>query len=129
LTEQDIRESVGFLLVYSITSRRSFEEVVTAYQLILRSKRKGRFSVILVANKCDLESEREVGIQEGRDLAMHFGCTFIETSAKKCIRVDEAFMNLVHEIRKRELADLSTYNKPRDSDDRSRGCRGSCVIV
>jgi hypothetical protein len=37
---------------------------------------------------------------EGRDLAKHFGCRFIETSAKQRINVDEAFSQLVREIRK-----------------------------
>ena len=37
---------------------------------------------------------------EGRDLAKHFNCKFIETSAKQRINVDEAFTNLVREIRK-----------------------------
>lgn len=37
---------------------------------------------------------------EGRDLAKHFGCRFIETSAKQRINVDEAFFQLVREIRK-----------------------------
>ena len=37
---------------------------------------------------------------EGRDLAKHFGCKFIETSAKQRVNVDEAFSNLVREIRK-----------------------------
>ena len=44
-------------------------------------------------------------ISEGRDLAKHFGCKFIETSAKQRINVDEAFSTLVREIRK--------YNKVR----------------
>jgi hypothetical protein len=39
-------------------------------------------------------------ITEGRDLAKHLGCRFIETSAKQRINVDEAFSNLVREIRK-----------------------------
>ena len=39
-------------------------------------------------------------ISEGRDLAKHFGCKFIETSAKMRINVDEAFSNLVREIRR-----------------------------
>ena len=39
-------------------------------------------------------------ISEGRDLAKHFGCKFIETSAKQRINVDEAFSTLVREIRK-----------------------------
>jgi GTPase KRas protein len=37
---------------------------------------------------------------EGRDLAKHFNCKFIETSAKNRINVDEAFWELVREIRR-----------------------------
>ena len=37
---------------------------------------------------------------EGRDLAKYFNCKFIETSAKQRINVDEAFSNLVREIRR-----------------------------
>lgn len=37
---------------------------------------------------------------EGRDLAKHFTCKFIETSAKQRINVDEAFSTLVREIRR-----------------------------
>lgn len=45
-------------------------------------------------------------LAEGRDLAKHFGCKFIETSAKQRINVDEAFSNLVREIRKYNKVDL-----------------------
>ncbi|KAJ6612304.1 hypothetical protein B0H10DRAFT_307590 [Mycena sp. CBHHK59/15] len=39
-------------------------------------------------------------MNEGRDLAKHFGCKFIETSAKQRVNVDDAFSNLVREIRR-----------------------------
>jgi GTPase KRas len=120
MREQYMRTGEGFLLVYSITSRNSFEEISTFHQQILRVKDQDSFPVIVVANKCDLEYERQVGMNggtisifivvcyeltlrratEGRDLAKHFGCKFIETSAKQRINVDEAFSNLVREIRK-----------------------------
>lgn len=95
-----MRTGEGFLLVYSITSRNSFDEILTFHQQILRVKDKDSFPVVVVANKCDLEYERQVGSHEGRELAKHFGCRFIETSAKQRINVDEAFSNLVREIRR-----------------------------
>ncbi len=100
MREQYMRTGEGFLLVYSITSRSSFEEIVTFQQQILRVKDKDYFPVIVVANKCDLEQDRQVSQQEGRDLAKQFGCRFIEASAKQRINVDEAFYNLVREIRR-----------------------------
>ena len=57
-----MRTGEGFLLVYSITSRNSFEEISTFHQQILRVKDKDTFPVILIANKCDLEYERQVGM-------------------------------------------------------------------
>jgi GTPase KRas protein len=125
MREQYMRTGEGFLLVYSITSRNSFEEMSTFHQQILRVKDQDSFPVVVVANKCDLEYERQVGMNgrvllvfemiasynwlnrfaEGRDLAKHFGCKFIETSAKQRINVDEAFSSVVREIRK--------YNKVR----------------
>ncbi|KAI0346595.1 ras-domain-containing protein [Trametopsis cervina] len=142
MREQYMRTGEGFLLVYSITSRNSFEEISTFYQQILRVKDMDQFPVIIVANKCDLEYERQVGMNEGRDLAKHFGCKFIETSAKQRINVDEAFTNLVREIRK--------YNKEQqtgrpgqqsgppgapgvygtqNADDGTAGCCGGCIVA
>ena len=100
MREQYMRIGEGFMLVYSITSRQSFEEVMTFQQQILRVKDMDYFPVIVVGNKCDLESERQVSKQEGEALARSFGCRFIETSAKSRINVDNAFYDLVREIRR-----------------------------
>ena len=65
MREQYMRTGEGFLLVYSINSRQSFEEILTFQQQILRVKDKDYFPIIVVGNKCDLEHEREVPT-EGR---------------------------------------------------------------
>ena len=65
-----MRTGEGFLLVYSITSRNSFEEISTFHQQILRVKDKDSFPVIVVANKCDLEFERQVGMN-GTSIILH----------------------------------------------------------
>lgn len=145
MREQYMRTGEGFLLVYSITSRASFEEIPTFQQQILRVKDKDYFPVIVVGNKCDLESERAVRQQEGRDMAAHFNCKFIETSAKSRINVDEAFYNLVREIRRynKEQSGGAPMNQSTPAhggsggqgkneyggDDDDKGCCASCVIL
>lgn len=62
MREQYMRAGEGFILVYSITSRSSFQFVKELYQQILRTKDKDYFPVVLVANKSDLEYERQVGM-------------------------------------------------------------------
>jgi GTPase KRas protein len=69
MREQYMRTGEGFLLVYSITSRQSFEEILTFQQQILRVKDKDYFPIIVVGNKCDLEGERQVSKQ-----GMHCFC-------------------------------------------------------
>lgn len=43
--------------------------------------------VILVGNKCDMEEERVVSAERGRQLAEQLGVEFYETSAKENINV------------------------------------------
>lgn len=107
MREQYMRNGEGFLLVYSITSRMSFDEISTFYQQICRVKDRDYFPMVLVGNKCDLESDRQVSSQEGKDLAKRFGCQFIETSAKQKINVEEAFFEVVKDIRR--------YNKEQEN--------------
>lgn len=71
MREQYMRTGEGFLLVYSITSRQSFEEIMTFQQQILRVKDKDYFPIIVVGNKCDLESERQVSTEGGSKLYTH----------------------------------------------------------
>jgi small GTP-binding protein len=63
MREQYMRTGEGFLLVYSITSQQSFEEIKTFQQQILRVKDKDYFPMIVVGNKCDLDGEREVSTE------------------------------------------------------------------
>lgn len=63
MREQYMRNGEGFLLVYSITSRLSFEEINTFYQQIRRVKDRDFFPMVLIANKCDLEHDRQVSSQ------------------------------------------------------------------
>lgn len=121
MREQYMRTGAGFLLVYSIESRASFEKINMFHRQILRVKDKVFVPVVVVGNKLDLEPIRKVGKNgsfvssssslfsdsfltsetiEGGDLARHFGCKFLETSAKNCINIDEAFTGLVREIRR-----------------------------
>ncbi|EGN99072.1 hypothetical protein SERLA73DRAFT_181870 [Serpula lacrymans var. lacrymans S7.3] len=146
MREHYMRTGEGFLLVYAITSRDSFEEINTYYQQLLRVK-DGPCPVILVGNKCDLEYERQVGMNEGRDLAKHFGCKFIETSAKTRLNVDDAFNNIVREIRRfnklqqtgRPLMAGSAASKPEAysngnrgdglNEDNHDGCCSGCIVA
>jgi GTPase SAR1 family protein len=50
---------------------------------------KGQPPLVLVGNKSDLEDDRVVGRQAGQELARRWKCTFLETSAKNELNVNE----------------------------------------
>lgn len=60
MREHYLRAGEGFILVYSITSRRSFEDMTEIHQQILRVKDRDCFPAVIVGNKCDLEHQRQV---------------------------------------------------------------------
>jgi GTPase KRas protein len=100
MREQQIRSGEGFMLVYSITSRASFDEILGYHQRLLQIKDKDYFPMILVGHHCDREVERHVSKQEGEALARSFGCPFLEASSGKKINVQKTFYDLVREIRR-----------------------------
>eukprot|EP01094_Clydonella_sp_ATCC50884_P001204 TRINITY_DN1089_c3_g1_i1.p2 TRINITY_DN1089_c3_g1~~TRINITY_DN1089_c3_g1_i1.p2 ORF type:complete len:190 (-),score=79.11 TRINITY_DN1089_c3_g1_i1:178-747(-) len=100
LRDQWIRDCEGFVLIYSITSRGSFEQVSVFKDQVMRVKDADKLPMMLVGNKCDLEDQRQVNPEEGQELAKKFGCQFKEASAKTRVNVEEAFYDLVREIRR-----------------------------
>ncbi|XP_049851636.1 ras-like protein rasD [Schistocerca gregaria] len=127
MRDQYIRVGKGFLIVYSIVNRRSFEEIEEFRNSILRVREVDHFPIILVGNKCDLEASREVAYIEGLELSKSYNCPFVETSAKNRIRVDECFLELVKEIRKYDLQNASlTESSTQKSTSRRSGI---CVVV
>lgn len=81
MREQYMRTGEGFLLVYSITSRQSFEEITTFQQQILRVKDKDYFPMVVVGNKCDLEGEREVTRQGKQSSLLRHKTPFLDCLA------------------------------------------------
>ncbi|PWN46749.1 putative small G-protein Ras2 [Violaceomyces palustris] len=101
LRDQWIREGEGFLLVYSISARATFERVERFRNQISRVKDQEPHTVpiMLVGNKCDKVNEREVSRDEGQALANRLGCKFVESSAKTCVNVERAYYTVVRMIR------------------------------
>uniref|UniRef100_A0A182N5Y2 Uncharacterized protein n=1 Tax=Anopheles dirus TaxID=7168 RepID=A0A182N5Y2_9DIPT len=88
----------GYVLVYSITSQRSFEVIKIIYEKLLDMMGKAYVPVVLVGNKTDLHQERAVPTEEGRKLAETWKAQFLETSAKQNESVTDVFSLLIAQI-------------------------------
>ena len=60
MREQYMRSGEGFLLVYSVADRSSFDELPRLHRQILRVKDRDEFPMLMVANKADLQHQRMV---------------------------------------------------------------------
>lgn len=96
--DQYMRTGDGFICVYAITLPHSFSKIKDFYDHVRRVKDIETFPLVILGNKCDLESERKVSTEEGQTLAQELGGKFLETSAKTATNVDEAFHTIVREM-------------------------------
>lgn len=100
MREQYMRTGEGFLLVFSVTDKSSFDEIPRFHTQILRVKDKDEFPMILVGNKSDLENERTVSTAEAQEIGRQLKIPYLETSAKQRINVEASFHDLVRVIRR-----------------------------
>ena len=98
------------MLVYDITDLESFKDLNSWLIEIEKNAHKNVYK-ILVGNKCDMESERKVTVEEGKDFAAQYNMKFFETSSKESTNVSEAFITMTRDIIK--LADKKQKHKPR----------------
>lgn len=100
ITTAYYRGAMGIMLVYDVTDERSFNNIRNWLRNIDQYASEG-VNKILIGNKCDDVERRVVDRERGAELAREYGLKFMETSAKNNILVDEAFMTLARDIKKR----------------------------
>ncbi|XP_042201043.1 ras-related and estrogen-regulated growth inhibitor [Callorhinchus milii] len=106
LIEEKIKWAEGFVIVYSVTDRCSFDEVVRLRFLInhvhaglKRAHADTSPPVVVVANKKDLQYDRMVTEEEGGGVARALNCPFFEISARDSYEETVAvFTALYHEL-------------------------------
>lgn len=90
ITRSYYRGAAGALLVYDITRRDSFTHLANWLEEA-RQNGNPAMTIMLIANKTDLQSRRMVSTEEGQRFATDHGLLFLEASAKTATNVEEAF--------------------------------------
>ncbi|GAB0206987.1 GTP-binding protein Di-Ras2 [Grus japonensis] len=92
-----ISKGHAFILVYSITSHQSLEELRPIYEQIRQIKGDGEsIPIMLIGNKNYENQNREVENSEEEAMAKKWKCAFMETSAKLNHNVKELFQELLN---------------------------------
>lgn len=103
MRELYIKSGKGFLLVYSVTDENSMKELLALREQVLRIKDSDNVPMVLIGNKCDLDEDRVISIDDGIKVSQQWGLVpFYETSAMYKTNVDEAFIDVVRQIMRKE---------------------------
>jgi len=88
----------GWILVYSVDNDRSFSVIKEIYEKLAVSVQSP--PLVVVGNKTDLDSVREISEKQGRELASGIGAMYTESSAKDAKGVDDVFVKMIKQIDK-----------------------------
>ena len=99
ITNAYYKGAKGSLLVYDITNPKTFENV-DKWLSDLKTNAEEKISVVLVGNKTDLEAERKITVEQGKEKAELFKLAFIETSALNGNNIEKAFNELISDVYK-----------------------------
>lgn len=122
-----MRQGKGFIIVYAIDDRASFEEVEVFHRDLTRVKGANNVPVVICGNKCDLEDKRVVTKAEGEELANKLNATFFETSALANINIENAFSALVKKIRENNVSTNSPAGE--SNTDKSKQKKKKCLLI
>ncbi|ENN81628.1 hypothetical protein YQE_01991, partial [Dendroctonus ponderosae] len=102
-----ISKGHAFILVFSVCSRQSLEELKPIYEVIkeLKGPDLSQIPIMLTGNKCDESAElREVSTIDGQAQAAEWGVSFMETSAKTNHNVKQLFQELLNLEKSRNVS-------------------------
>jgi Ras-related protein Rab-1A len=105
------QSSNGFLLVFDITDKESFQKLNDFWmdQLNMHAPKKAKS--VLVGNKSDLAGQRQVSIEDAEEFAKNNNLKYYEVSAKEGTKVVELFFYLANEIYQSHTYEENNYNK------------------
>ena len=95
ITNSFLTNTNGVIYVYDITNSRSFNEIK---ERINETYKLGNFESILVGNKLDLDSEREVKFDTLKEYGLKQNIKVIEVSSKTGVNIDKTFKIIVEQI-------------------------------
>ena len=92
------RGVAGFVIVFDITKRQSYEDINYWYNQIIQHSDNKNMPILLIGNKCDISSVRKVTFEEASMVAKTMNMIYFETSAKDDVNIYESLITLIKKI-------------------------------
>ncbi|XP_023161021.1 ras-related protein Rab-43 [Drosophila hydei] len=134
ITQSYYRANNGVIIVYDITKRSTFANLQKWIEEVRRYT-ASNVLIILIGNKCDLESEREVDFEEARQMCQYIPeiLFVMETSAKENTNVEDAFRCLATELKRQHdssnVQPLDEHTVQLGQSKPLKSCSSSCNLT
>merc|ERR1711935_525491 len=102
LTSNFFGRADGFVLTYDISNRPSFDHVI-GWMRDIKTRAPPDCDIVVCGNKSDLDNDRVVTYDEGKQLADEYGVQFFETSALTGHHVEKMFTSLATTIKHKRI--------------------------
>ena len=120
ITKNFYRGSHGIILIYDVTSLKTFENI-KSWVTQIHEEISDKVVIYLVGNKVDKEEERKVSTAEGKKLADELGLPFTETSAKTGDNIENLFSDMIEDLDK-EFGNIQKKQKNLSYKAKGRRC-------
>jgi Ras-related protein Rab-1A len=97
LTVNYLHNSHGFLFIYDITNKNSFDNIINWINLSFDNNKNSVIN-FLIGNKCDQNSSRKVEESEAQQFAKDKNLIYLETSAKSDENIQKLFYYCVYKL-------------------------------
>jgi len=104
ITRSYYKQSGGIIIVFDLTRRETFDNISSWIKEIENNiDDTSESEILIIGNKSDLPDQRQVSTKDIEELKQRYNFTYIETSAKHDLNIDDAFTDLVMKVHKRGL--------------------------
>ena len=92
-----MHHSHGFIFVFDITNKESFENIINWINLSFDTNKNSIIN-FLIGNKCDKDSDRKVQQDEAEQFAKERNLYYLETSAKNDENIQKLFYYITYKL-------------------------------
>ena len=124
-----IKISTKIIFMYDVTKQESFDSIPKWIETVKENNENDGLQMILIGNKIDLENERKISKEQGREFAEKNAMDFFEVSTKTGENVNEAMLFIIkkalgkpNDFSGEIIMDEKNINQKKNNNQKKKGC-------
>ena len=121
------------IFMYDVTKQESFDSIPKWIETVKENNKNDGLQMILIGNKIDLENERKISKEQGREFAEKNAMDFFEVSTKTGENVNETMLFIIkkalglpNDFSGEIIMDNKNINQKKINNQKKKGC---CICL